>query len=401
MKTKKIINMKTILLSAIIMVGLAACSVKPENKAENKSTETEAKAEASGEITPVLLTKQQFKALDIEVDTIRKRDFHGIVEANGQLQVPPQNIASVTAVVGANVNSIHVFLGDKVKRGQVLATLSHPQLLQLQTNFLTSWNRMGYLSKEYQRQKKLYQAQVGSGKEFQKVSADYFMLKGELKNLASQLRLLQIDPEKIKQGNLYEKVPVISPIDGYLDGIDVNIGQYVEPQKTMFKVINNDRIHADLMIFEKDVYKVKIGQKVRFSVASHPNDMLTATIFAVGKSFEQNPKAVHVHASFKNRGNGLIPGMYITGRISSDNDFSYALPESAVVKESGKNYIFSVQNRQEGMLFTPVEVVIGQKEDGWVEIKPLSPFKTATLFALSGAYYLISEMKKGETGEED
>ena len=107
-----------------------------------------------------------------------------------------------------------------------------------------------------------------------------------------------------------------------------------------------------------------------------------------------------MHASFKNRGNGLIPGMYITGRISTDNDYSYALPEAAVVKEGGKHYIFSVQKEKEGIRFTPVEVVIGQTEDGWDEIKLLSPLKPGTLFARNGAYYLISEMKKSETGEE-
>jgi len=397
MKTTKFINVKSIFLTVILMMGLAACNGQPESNTENSKAETE--AIASGEMTPVLLTQQQFKTLDIEADTMGKRDFHGVVEANGHLQVPPQNMASVTAIVGANVSSIKVFLGDKVKKGQVLATLSHPKLLQLQTNFLNDWNSMKYMRKEYQRQEKLYKAQVGSGKDFQKVSADYFTLKGELKNLEAQLRLLHLNPEKIKQGYLYEKVPVVSPIEGYVDKVNVNLGQYVEPQKTMFKIINNDRIHADLLIFEKDVYKVKVGQKVHFSVASHPDEMLTATIFAVGKSFEQNPKAVHVHASFKNRGNGLIPGMYITGRISTDNDFSYALPEGAVVREG--DYIFSVQKEKEGMRFTPVEVVIGQTEEGWDEIKLLSPLKPGTLFAWNGAYYLISEMKKNETGEED
>lgn len=400
MKTKKFINMKTILLSVLLMTGLAACNVNPESKAEEKTTE-KAEEKATEGLSPVLLTLQQMKALNIEADTLGKRDFHGIVEANGQLQVPPQNMASVTAIVGANVSSIRVFLGDKVKKGDVLATLSHPDLLQLQTNYLDNWNRLAYLEKEYQRQKKLYEAQIGSGKAFQKVTADYFALKSNLKSQAAQLRLLQMDPEKIKRGTVYEKVSVISPIDGYVDKINVNIGQFVEPQKQMFKIINNDRIHADLMIFEKDVYKVKVGQKVRFAVASHPDALLTATIFAVGKSFEQNPKAVHVHASFKNRGNGLIPGMYITGRISTDNDFSPALPESAVVTDGGKKYVFTVQKEKTGFRFTPVEVVIGQKEDGWNEIKLLNPAKPGTLFAWNGAYYVLSEMKKDETGDDD
>jgi len=397
MKTRKFINIKSILFTTILMMGLAACNVQPKSDIKNSLVEKETKA--SGGMNLVLLTPQQFKALGIEADTMGKRDFHDIVEANGHLQISPQDMAKVTPIVGANVNSINVFLGDKVKKGQVLATLSHPRLLQLQTNFWNDWNRMDYLSKEYLRQKRLYEAKVGSGKDFQKVSAEYFTLNGDLKNLKAQLKLLQIDPVKIKQGYLYEKVPVISPIDGYVDRIDVNIGQYVEPQKTMFKIINNDSIHADLMIFEKDVYKVKVGQKARFSVASHPDEMLTATIFAMGKSFEQNPKAVHVHASFKNRGNSLIPGMYITGRISTDNNFSYALPEGAVVSDGGKHYIFSVQKEKKGMRFTPVEVFVGQKEDGWNQIRLLSSLKSGTLFARNGAYYLISEMKKNETGE--
>ncbi len=400
MKTTKFINIKSIFPAVILMIGLTACNTNPESKTENTRTEETAGQTSEG-LTSVLLTHQQVKALNIEMDTLGKRDFHSVVEANGQLQVPPQNRASVMAIVGANVNSIRVFLGDKVKKGEALATLSHPGLLQMQTDYLDSWNRMAYLEKEYQRQKKLYEAQIGSGKDFQKVSADYFSLKSNLKSLEAQLRLLQIDPEKIKRGILYEKVAVVSPIDGYVDKINVNIGQYVEPQKTMFKIINNDRIHADLMIFEKDVYKVKKGQQVRFSVASHPDEMLTATIFAVGKSFEQNPKAVHVHASFKNRGNGLIPGMYITGRISTGNDFSFALPESAVVTDGGEKYVFTVQKEKEGIRFTPVEVIIGQKEEGWDEIKLLYPVKSETLFAWNGAYYILSEMKKDETGEED
>ncbi len=399
MKTKKFLKMKTILIAAFLLFGMTACNVKTENKTGDNPSDTE--AETTAGMRPVLLTTQQVKSLNIETETLGKRAFHGVVEANGQLQVPPQNQASVTAVMGANIKSIRVFLGDKVKKGDWLATLSHPALLQLQTDFLNAWNQMAYLEKEYVRQKKLYAAQVGSGKTFQKVSADYFMLKSELKNKAAQLRLLQMDPEKIKRGFIYEQVPVVSPIDGYVDQVDVNIGQYVEPQKTMFTIINNDRIHADLMIFEKDVYKITVGQKVHFSVASHPDEMLTATIFAVGKSFEQNPKAVPVHASFKNRSNGLIPGMYITGRISTKNEYAYALPESAVVTEGGKHYIFSAQKEKEGLRFTPVEVAIGQKEGGWVELKLLYPVKPETLFAHNGAYYIISEMKKSETGDED
>lgn len=320
--------------------------------------------------------------------------------ANGQLEVLPQNEASVTAIIGANITSIKVFEGQKVKQGQVLAYLSHPDLLNLQTRYVNAWNQLQYSEKEYQRQKRLYEEQVGSGKDFQKIQADFLSLTGEVKNLEAQLKLLQLDPEKIKLGNIFEQVPVITPINGFIEKVNVKTGQYAEPQMQLFEVINNDHIHADLMVFEKDIYKVKEGQTVTFSIESLPGERLSGKIFAVGKSFEQNPKAVHVHAEIENKKGLLISGMYITGRISTGDDVAYALPEGAIVNEGEKSIIFISEQEEGSWKFEPLEIITGQQEDGFVEIKLLSPLKKGSLVANNNAYYLLSEMKKSETGEE-
>jgi len=68
-----------------------------------------------GGLTSVVLTAQQFNALGMKVDTLSKRNFSSVVVANGQLEVLPQNEASVTAIIGANITSIDVFEGKKVK----------------------------------------------------------------------------------------------------------------------------------------------------------------------------------------------------------------------------------------------------------------------------------------------
>jgi len=159
-------------------------------------------------------------------------------------------------------------------------------------------------------------------------------------------------------------------------------------------------LHADLMVYEKDIYKVKVGQKVAFSIESLSGETLSATIFAVGKSFEQNPKAVHVHAEIENKRGLLISGMYITGRISTGNDYVYALPEVAFVNDGGKSFIFISEKDGVNWKFSPLEIITGQQEDGSVEIKLLSPLKKGSLVAMNNAYYLLSEMKKSETGEE-
>lgn len=388
--------MKTVIIAGILIFAFSACSQKPETAEESGSQEEN----AEGGLTTVVLTTQQFNALKMKVDTLSKRNFSSVVVANGQLEVLPQNEASVTAIIGANIISIDVFEGKKVNKGQVLAYLSHPDLLNLQTRYLNAWNQLQYADKEYQRQKRLYEEQVGSGKDFQKIQSDFLSLTGEVKNLEAQLKLLKLDPEKIKQGNIVEQVPVISPINGFIEKVNVKTGQYVDPQMQMFEVINNDHIHADLMVFEKDVHKVKEGQNVTFSIESVPGETLSAKIFAVGKSFEQNPKAVHVHAEIENKKGLLISGMYITGRISTGEDYAYALPEGAIVNEDGKSVIFISEQDKDGWKFEPVEIISGQQEDGFVEIKLSSPLKKGSLVAMNNAYYLLSEMKKGETGEE-
>jgi len=116
----------------------------------------------------------------------------------------------------------------------------------------------------------------------------------------------------------------------------------------------------------------------------------------VGKSFEQNPKAVHVHAEIENKKGLLISGMYITGRIATGEDYAFALPEGAIVNEDGKQVIFISEQEGDNWKFEPVEILTGQQEDGIVEIKLLSPLKNGSLVAMNNAYYLLSEMKKAK-----
>ena len=118
-------------------------------------------------------TQDQFNALGVKVDSLPKRNLGTYVEANGELEVPPQNQAEVTAVIGANVKNIKVIEGEKVKKGQVLAYLAHPDLIQLQTDYITNWNDLQFLEQEYERQSKLYEDKITSGKDFQKLKSDY------------------------------------------------------------------------------------------------------------------------------------------------------------------------------------------------------------------------------------
>ena len=391
---KRILNYSIALM--LIPIFLSSCgesSTSEEHHHDHGEHEDESAEE-------VHLSNEQFSPMDMKVNSLEMRNLSDYIEANGQLEVPPQNEAIVTAIIGGNVKSIKVVEGDKVSKGQVLAYLSHPDIINLQTEYAADWNQLNYLTSDYERQKKLYDENVGSGKEFQKVKAEYLSMKSRVAGKDLQLRLLGLSVSKIQNGEVFANIPVKSPISGHVRLVEVKMGQYVRPEKDMFEIVNIDEIHADLMVFEKDMHKVKKGQKVRFSVQSNKDEELEAVIYSVGKAFEEEPKALHLHAEIVKKKGYLIPGMYISAQISISDKESLSIPEAGLVKEGEKYFMFSAEKHDDSDVsewgFKPIEVKIGIADNGWVEVRLLEPLKEGTQVAFNNAYYLMAEMKKGE-----
>ena len=386
-----IINLnRIVLLSSLLLIG--ACNTK-ETKQEDTHTE-----HTEGTMTDVMLTPQQYNALQMQADTLQVRTMSGYIEANGTLEVPPQNEAEITTAVGANVVSIEVIEGDKVAKGETVAFLSHPNIIQIQTDYLNAYSNSEFLEKDYLRQKKLYDAGVGSGANFEKAEANFKASKAKANGLKEQLRQLNISATGIENGTIYQRIALRSPIEGFVQKVEVKTGQYVEPQTPLFEVVNTHHVHADLMVFEKDVHQLKIGQKVSFNIQSMPDKELTAEIYSIGKTFEQETKALHVHAEIENKEGNLIPGMYIQGRIEANATQLTAIPESAIIEDAGKHYIFSVEKEGEDWSLKPVEVITGTTDGNWTAISFLETPKPDSKFAYNNAYYLMAELKKGSAG---
>ena len=386
-----------ILILLIISLLVVACGNKENQNNKEQKIEIEDKHNESKE---VMLSQQQFDVLKMKIDTLALRNISGYVEANGTLEVPPQNEAAITSVVGANMVSIKVIEGDKVKKGQVVAYLSHPNIIKMQTDYLNAFSNSNFLKKNYERQQKLYNAGVGSGANFQKAEAEYDASKAMVNGLEAQLKLLNVNTSSIRNGTIAQNISLRSPIEGFVQKVEVKIGQYVEPQTELFEIVNTHHVHADLMVFEKDVYKVKKGQKVMFNLQSNLNEDLSAEIYSVSKTFEDNPKALHVHAEIENKKGNLIPGMYIKGKIQVENAETNALPESAIIKEGDRFLVFSVKKENEDWSFKPVEVFLGTKDGNWIAVQFVEKLEKNTKFAYNNAYYLIAEMKKGEAEHE-
>lgn len=352
------------------------------------------------EIEEIHLSNTQVKGIGLEMDTLSMKMMGDVIKAHGQIAVPPKFNASVTTLLGGNIQTIKVQEGDKVSKGQVLATIIHPDIAKVQTEYLKAYGEMLFLKKEYDRESDLYKDNLSAGKTYQKAEKDYLAAKAVVSGYETQLKQLNLSPTHVRNGRISDHLVLTSPINGYVQDVSVHIGQFVDSQTPIFNIIDNSQLHADLMVYEKDIPHIKIGQTVRITLTADPDNVYTGKIESIGKSFEEDPKALHIHVELDKKSPIMMPKMYITGEIATSPKPVLALKDDAIIDSEGKSYIFSAVKEGDEICFKPIEVIKGQQSGGLTEIKILKDLPKGTLIVQNNAYYLIAEMKKGETAHE-
>lgn len=382
---------KTLFISLMI---LTSCASGPQQEQEQPAENT------TKEEIPVLeLSPEQMKAVGITIGQVEKKNLNTIVNANGQLAVPPQNKADVSVLSGGIIRRIHVLEGQQVRKGQVLATIENQELIKIQQDYMAAKGNFSYIAAEYHRETQLKEAGAGTGKSFQSAQASYQAEQSRISAYESQLRQLGISARRIAGGNLVSQFPLTAPISGTVGQISANTGAFVQPGTAIMEVVDNSKIHCDLIVFEKDLMKVRIGQAVNFQLTNQENQQIKGTINGINKSFENESKGVIVHAVIENSAKqNLIPGMYVTALISVGNQLSPAVPVDAIVRSEGKEYIFIVEQHasQNGKLrFLKTEVKTGVSESGYTQITSLSKLPAQLQLVTAGAFYLQSKSAGG------
>jgi cobalt-zinc-cadmium efflux system membrane fusion protein len=259
-----------------------------------------------------------------------------------------------------------------------------------------------FLTEDLERQRILDVEDVGAKRKLQQARADYATEQATLRATAAQLRLLGISVARLDAtGQLVNSVPLTTPISGYVKAVNINPGQYVNPQDVLVEVLNRDDLHLELKVFEKDVAQVKIGQKILFRVQNvDRGEELTARVFLVGQAFDDNARTVRVHAHLEPERRNLLPGQFVAARIQTAGARVRTLPESALIQAGDLSYIFRRVGQDSGRtVYRRVKVRASQPQHGDVAVTVLDPLPDTTGLVRRGAYFLDAELRKGADDE--
>jgi cobalt-zinc-cadmium efflux system membrane fusion protein len=363
--------------SSVLIFGIIILS------ASCKKTDKQGIVPATVEVLPediVELRADQIKLAGVEMGTIERRIIGNILKVNGTVSVAPQNIP-----------------GNSVSKGQTLAVIENQDFVDIQQNYLEAKNRLQYAEADFNRHTELYKEDVYSEKNLQQVTMEYKNLKAAVKSLEQKLMLIGITPDKLSEDNISSTVNLVSPINGFLKAVNVNIGKYVSPTDVLFEIVNSDKLFLELSLFEKDADKVAEGQKIRFFINNETEEH-EAVITQTGRSVN-NDKTYIVYATVTSSCKNILPGMYVNAFIEESQNKVAALPSEAVVSFDDKDYIFIFEKEKEeaGKAMTEyriIEVKKGVSSSGYTEITLPGGFDLNTAkVVIKGAYNLLSAKK--------
>ncbi|HMR45459.1 MAG TPA: efflux RND transporter periplasmic adaptor subunit [Bacteroidia bacterium] len=413
----------TLLLSAFLLL-LTACHISPE------AGNTEEHHGKHDNTSTVVLTAEQMKSIGIELGTLEKKQLTASLKANGILKVPNQNRASATASLGGTIKNILIQTGTSVSKGQTIATISNNTFITMQEEYLSTLAKTELANAEYDRQKTLKEGNAASQKIFQQAEAELKSLQAKKSSLQKQLELIGISTQSLTVNNIQSAVNITSPINGTISNIMVNIGSYVEANNPMAEIVDNSQLHLDLYVYEKDLQKLKEGQIIHFTLTNNPGKEYDAKIYAISNTFEENTKAVAVHATVLGNKTGLIDGMSITAIVSLENATVDAVPTNAIVNSEGQDFIFIVVNENKAELqseeaehkhdehghthdevektkptkdettFEKILVKKGTTDVGYSEITLLKKIPADSKIVVNGAFFILAKMtNQGEAHE--
>ena len=371
--------MKQAILFLFVIAIIAGC---------RESEPEEAKTETITNENVVILTDAQIKNAGIQTAPLQSRSVSSVLKVNGKIDVPPQNMVSISVPMGGYLKSSKLLPGMQVRKGQVIALVEDQQYIQLQQDYLTAKAQYAFNESEYNRQKELNQSKATSDKMFEQTKATYQSQRVLMRSLEEKLKLIGLDPGRIDAGSISRSINVYSPINGFVSAVKVNIGKYVNPADVLFELVDPSDIHLALDVFEKDLDKIFIGQKIIAYTNNQPEKKYHCQVILINRNLSNERSAV-VHCHFDEYDKNLVPGMFMNGEIEVKRSDATALPDDAIVRYENKQFAFVANNSRE---FEMVEVKTGNAEDGFTEIMTDDATGKKT-FVVKGAYNLLMKMK--------
>jgi Cu(I)/Ag(I) efflux system membrane fusion protein len=281
---------------------------KPEGKTTPTGTTKQTTAVAATMGVPGLanvdLTPERIQLIGMRTATVKREAIGDDLRTVGVVAASERGLAQISTRFGGWIQKLLVSeTGERVRRGQVLATIYSPEVFRAEQELLLThgWSSI-----------------AGEAKPSSPHSETPEELPGGLDaDARRRLELLGIAPQEIDEmlrtGKAAEAIQIRSPVDGYVVGKNAVAGVAVQSGSVLFEVADLSQVWVTADIYEQDISRVRIGQRARLELASYPGEVQTGKVTFIYPLLDSGNRTLKVRLELKNKsdrnGPRLRPGM--------------------------------------------------------------------------------------------
>jgi cobalt-zinc-cadmium efflux system membrane fusion protein len=282
----------------------------------------------------------------LRIGSIGSEEIRETLRVPGRIEVDEQRVARVGSSVVGRITRLDAVVGQRVKRGQVLAELSSTELSATQLEFLKSLSRQQLAERSVQRAKQLVEADVIGQAELLRRENELAQAQADLSAARNQLAVLGVSDRSIARLAASRAVSsestVVASINGTVIERHATLGQVVQPADTLFMVADLSSVWLVADVPEQNAGLMREGETVEAEVAALPGRLLKGVVSFVAATVNPNTRTVRVRMDLPNPEREYKPAMLATVAIRGKPVRKRTVPASAVVREDNHDYVFVV-----------------------------------------------------------
>jgi cobalt-zinc-cadmium efflux system membrane fusion protein len=387
-------KMKKVILILIVSVAVISTSCNNAQKEGEHNDQHTEEATASdehaeeGHIEEIQLTPEHVKDMGLVVEPLKGGLVNSKIQRPATVMFNPDKTVKMGPRISAKVEKVEVDLGQRVTKGQALVYLSSVELGKIKANYLSLLSRFQTKEKAYKREKTLYEEQISSEADYLQAKAQFENVQADLESSKETLELFGIVAENVgNSDNPLSYFVLKSPLSGVVQERNLSPGQTLSPNTTPLHIVNNSEMWVMIDAYEQDIAHLQTGQTIHLNVKSLPGEVFTGKTDWISNALDKDSRTLKVKAIVSNKNGMLKEGMYGTASIlNSQENVKPIIPVDAVQRINNETVVF-VPGDEEGS-FKPLEVVIGEENNGWVEIA--GNIKIGDPVVTNGAFDLMS-----------
>ncbi len=396
--SKLIPSLLTILIYTTSNIALSADHAHEKHEHH----ETEAHGHAEHEEPELKFSTAQLKEFSIELAQAEAGVINHTQALTGEIIVEPERLYHVVPRVSGVVLKVFKHLGDRIKAGDLLATLSSRDLADAKVQFIAADSLLRLSNENMRREHALYKSKVSSKRKY--LAAKQEQAEMLVKRNATKQRLLALGLNKQairlvpqnaeKDLTLYQ---LRAPADGVIIDKHAVHGEVLETSTRSFTIADLSRVWVNLTVYQKDLPLINQGQQVqistRFGMGSEQISS-TSTISWLSPTLEEKTRSATARVVIDNPDGHWRPGLFVSAEVAiAKNQAAIVVPLAALQNIAGQNIIFIEHKPGE---FEARPVILGRRDFNGVEIlQGLNPGQT---YVSQNAFALKAQSQKGSFG---